>query len=113
MAERKVFTPEQKVAIVRAHLIEKVPVSEVCEKHGVSVVNYYNWQKQLFENAAAAFERALQLHVYVCTNARLRDVKTRSTGTGPGHSGQQLATSAFALTRIPSSRLMTAGPSSA
>lgn len=57
MAERKVFTPEQKVAIVRAHLIEKVPVSEVCEKHGVSVVNYYNWQKQLFENAAAAFER--------------------------------------------------------
>ena len=57
MAERKVFTPEQKVAIVRAHLVEKVPVSEVCEKHGVSVVNYYNWQKQLFENAAAAFER--------------------------------------------------------
>jgi transposase len=57
MSARKFLTPEQKIAIVREHLIEKVPVSEVCEKHGVSVVNFYNWQKQLFENGAAAFER--------------------------------------------------------
>lgn len=57
MSARKFFTPEQKVAILREHLIEKVPVSQVCEKHDVSVVNFYNWQKQLFENAASAFDR--------------------------------------------------------
>lgn len=57
MAERKVFTPEQKIAILREHLIEKAPVSQVCEKHGVSVVNFYNWQKQLFEDGASVFER--------------------------------------------------------
>jgi transposase len=57
MTARKFLTPEQKVAIVREHLLEKVPVSQLCEKHGISIVNFYNWQKQLFENGAAAFER--------------------------------------------------------
>jgi transposase-like protein len=57
MTARKFLTPEQKVAIVREHLLEKVPVSQLCEKHGISVVNFYNWQKQLFENGASAFER--------------------------------------------------------
>lgn len=57
MTARKFLTPEQKVAIVREHLIEKVPVSQLCEKYEISVVNFYNWQKQLFENGAAAFER--------------------------------------------------------
>ncbi len=57
MSARKILTPKQKISILREHLIEKVPVSEICDKHGVSVVNFYNWQKQLFENGAIAFER--------------------------------------------------------
>ena len=57
MSTRKILTPKQKIAILREHLVEKVPVSEICDKHGVSVVNFYNWQKQLFENGAVAFER--------------------------------------------------------
>ena len=57
MSTRKILTPEQKIAILREHLLEKVPVSEVCDKHGVSIVNFYNWQKQLFENGQAAFDR--------------------------------------------------------
>lgn len=57
MSKRKQFTPEQKIAIVREHLLEKVPVSELCDKHGISPVNFYNWQKMLFEHGASAFER--------------------------------------------------------
>ena len=57
MAARKFLTPEQKLAILREHLLEKVPVSELCEKHGISPVNFYNWQRLLFENGAAAFDR--------------------------------------------------------
>jgi transposase len=57
MSARKFLTPAQKISIIREHLIEKVPVSELCEKHEISVVNFYNWQKQLFENGAAAFDR--------------------------------------------------------
>ena len=57
MSKRRIFTAAQKVAIVREHLIEKVPVSTICDKHKISVVNFYNWQRQLFENAEGCFER--------------------------------------------------------
>ncbi len=57
MSKRKQFTPEQKVAIVRRHLVEKVPVSDLCDEFGIHANQYYNWQKQLFENAAPVFAR--------------------------------------------------------
>lgn len=68
MSTRKILTPKQKIAILREHLIEKVPVSEICDKHGISVVNFYKWQKQLFENGAIAFERKTN-----SANARRQD----------------------------------------
>jgi transposase len=52
---RRHFTPEQKVALLRLHLLEKVPVSDVCEQHGIPVSLFYNWQKLFFENGQAAF----------------------------------------------------------
>ena len=57
MSKRKYFTPEQKVSIVRRHLLEGVPVSDLCDELGIHATQYYNWQKQLFEGAAQAFER--------------------------------------------------------
>jgi transposase len=30
---RRQFSPQQKVAILREHLVEHVPVSELCDKH--------------------------------------------------------------------------------
>jgi transposase-like protein len=53
--QRRHFTPEQKVAILRTHLLEKTPVSDLCEQHGIAVNLFYNWQKQFFENGQAAF----------------------------------------------------------
>ena len=54
--ERKHFTPEEKVAILRRHLVDKVPVSELCEELGLRPTVFYRWQKELFENGAAAFQ---------------------------------------------------------
>jgi transposase-like protein len=45
------------VAILRLHLVENVPVSDVCDRHGLKVNLFYRWQKEFFENGAAAFER--------------------------------------------------------
>lgn len=53
---RRRFTAQEKVAILRQHLVEKVPVSEVCDKHGLNPTVFYRWQKEFFENGAAAFE---------------------------------------------------------
>ena len=54
---RRHYSPEQKVAILREHLIEQVPVSELCEKHQIHPTLFYQWQKTFFENGVAAFER--------------------------------------------------------
>ena len=55
---RRHFTPEQKVALLRLHLLEKKPVSDICQEHGLAVNLFYLWQKQLFENGTAAFDNS-------------------------------------------------------
>lgn len=57
MSKRKRFAAEQKAAIVRRHLVEKVPVSDLCHELGIHLNQHYNWQRQFFENGAAVFER--------------------------------------------------------
>ena len=57
MSDRKYFTPEQKMSIIRRHLLEGVAVSDLCDEHGIHPTQFYTWQKQLFENGAVVFER--------------------------------------------------------
>ena len=54
--DRRNFTPSQKVEILKEHLLEKIPVSEVCQKHDLQPTIFYRWQKQFFENGGKAFE---------------------------------------------------------
>ena len=53
---RKHFTATEKVAILRRHLLDQVPVSDLCDEYGIHPTVFYRWQKQLFENGATAFE---------------------------------------------------------
>ena len=39
---RKHYPPEEKVAILRRHLVEQVPVSQICEEHGLRPTVFYN-----------------------------------------------------------------------
>lgn len=57
MSKKRNFPAEEKVAIVRRHLLENVPVSDLCDEYEIHATQYYIWQKQLFECGAAAFER--------------------------------------------------------
>lgn len=45
----------KKVEIVREHLENDVPLSELAEKHHVNVNSIMNWKKRLFESAADVF----------------------------------------------------------
>src|SRR6267154_2362581 len=54
--QRKHYTPEEKVAILRRHLLEQVPILELCDKQGLQPTVFYRWQKEFFENGAAAFQ---------------------------------------------------------
>ena len=53
--KQKQYQPAKKVAIIREHLVEKVPVSDICDKYGIHPSVYYRWQKQFFEGGEAAF----------------------------------------------------------
>ena len=43
--------------IVKRHLVDKVAVSDLCDEFQIQPTQFYLWQKQLFDQGAAAFER--------------------------------------------------------
>ncbi|RXK88270.1 transposase, partial [Chlorobaculum sp. 24CR] len=55
--QRKNYTPQEKVAILKRHLVDRVPVSDLCDQHGLQPNVFYRWQKEFFENGSAAFEK--------------------------------------------------------
>jgi hypothetical protein len=55
--QRKHYTPEEKVAILRRHLVEGVQISDLCDERGLQPTVFYRWQKEFFENGAAAFQQ--------------------------------------------------------
>lgn len=53
---RRHFSPEEKVSILKRHLLEGVPVSDLCDEIGLHPNVFYQWQRQFFERGAAAFK---------------------------------------------------------
>jgi len=54
--ERRHHSGEDKVRILRLHLLEGKPVSDLCEEHKINPSLFYQWQRTFFENGARAFE---------------------------------------------------------
>src|SRR3972149_212810 len=55
--KRKHVSGDQKVAILKRYLVDKTPISDLWDEDGIQPSQVYQWQKVLFENGAAAFER--------------------------------------------------------
>lgn len=55
MQQRKHYTAEQKVIILRELLENNVPISQLAEKYQVHPNDIYNWKKKLFESATEIF----------------------------------------------------------
>ncbi len=53
---RRHFTVEQKAALLRRHLVDKVPVSDICNEANIQPSVFYDWQRQLFERMGAALD---------------------------------------------------------
>lgn len=58
MSERKrrQFSGPEKVQILKRHLVEKVPVSDLCDAYKLYPTQVYAWLKEFFENGHAAFD---------------------------------------------------------
>jgi transposase-like protein len=55
--KRKAYTPEEKVGIIRRHLLDGMAVSDLCDEHDLNPTVYYRWQKEFFAGGAAAFAK--------------------------------------------------------
>lgn len=54
--KRRVFSTDEKVAILKRHLVDKVAVSDLCEEYKIQPSVFYSWQSHLFEHMAAVFQ---------------------------------------------------------
>lgn len=55
--KRRYFTADQKVAVIRKHLLEQIAVSDICDDLGITTTQFYRWQKEFFENGSRAFAK--------------------------------------------------------
>jgi transposase len=53
--QRRHFPDSEKVAILKRHLIDKVPVSDLCDEFDIYPNQFYDWLKRFFENGHLAF----------------------------------------------------------
>ena len=59
---RKDYSPEEKVVILKKHLIGQVPISTICDEYHLQPTVFCRWQKEFFENGATAFQRLGRHH---------------------------------------------------
>ena len=57
-APRRRFGTDQKATILKKYLVDKVPISDLCDAYGIKPNQIYAWQKILFDHAQTAFQQA-------------------------------------------------------
>src|SRR5271163_3112710 len=72
---RRHFADHEKVAILRRHLIDKVPISDLCDELDLYPNQFYDWLKKFFENGHRAFGK---------------DRKSKATEDAKSHKTEQL-----------------------
>ena len=46
-----------KVQALKKHMMDKIPVSEICEEQGIQPSVFYLWQRELFARGASLFDK--------------------------------------------------------
>lgn len=54
---RKRRTSEEKLALIKRHLLKGEKVSDICDEEGIAPSQFYGWQQALFDNGAQALDR--------------------------------------------------------
>jgi transposase len=53
--QRRHFSDQEKVSILKRHLVDKVAVSDICDEFKIYPNQFYDWLKKFFENGHLAF----------------------------------------------------------
>jgi transposase-like protein len=54
--QRRHFPDSEKVAILKRHLVDKVPISDLADELDLYPTQIYDWLKKFFENGHLAFQ---------------------------------------------------------
>jgi len=52
---RRRFGTDQKAAILKRYLVDKIPISDLCDEYGIKPNQIYTWQRILVDNLEAIF----------------------------------------------------------
>jgi transposase len=74
---RRHYPAEKKAEILRRHMVDKVPISDLCNELSLQPSVFYQWQRQAHENLATALEKpapgpSLREKALEAENARLK-----------------------------------------
>lgn len=75
--QRRRFTETEKVKILKRHLIEKEPISKVCDEMEIGPSQFYTWQNKLFENAEEALRDSRTKAKVSAEQARIKLLEAR------------------------------------
>ena len=56
--KRKNYNAEEKVTLLKKHLVNKVAVSDICDQYGLHPTVFYRWQKEFFEKGVLFFQQS-------------------------------------------------------
>ena len=68
---RRTFSAEEKATILRRHLRDKIPVSDLCDEYRIRPGVFYGWQRQLLENMASVLDQKKRDRRQAAREARL------------------------------------------
>lgn len=54
--KRRQFTADEKATILRRHLADRVPVSDLCDEYRIQPSLFYVWQRQVFDQLGTVLE---------------------------------------------------------
>ena len=68
--QRRHFSGNEKVAILKRHLLEKIPVSDLCDEFHITASLFYRWLKEFFEKGHLAFDNGRKAKAVEDANQR-------------------------------------------
>jgi transposase-like protein len=83
--QRKQYTPEEKVAILRRHLLEKEPISKLCDEVGLPPTVFYRGRRNSSRRVRPTSSRKYKLnHSAEQKRIAYLDKKIQDEGRGSG-----------------------------
>lgn len=74
--KRKNYSSQEKVSILKEYLVERMPVSDLCDKYDLQPTVFYRWQKEFFEKSVGAFDRHRDTRAEMLEN-KVRDLEEK------------------------------------